>query len=229
MGMKNIKEAFGRNLREIRKSKNLTIESLSEKLEITPRQLAKIESGETFLTSETLCKISVVLDVSLKVLFDIDWYDKQMYYDDGKYIHPHFKVIKTNDKMRIKNLPALKGVKINKIIDEKLLIPFMLNYAKMSNITLYVECFTDKTRDKVAKIMPNGNIDFLITRDDLIKEAIMQSKDANYFYIIERIKRFALDKPKLEYLKTAIEALSDKKALIKLKAIISGIEISKRS
>ena len=67
--MKNIKEAFGSNLREIRKSKNLTIESLSEKLEITPRQLAKIESGETFLTSETLCKISVVLDVSLKVLF----------------------------------------------------------------------------------------------------------------------------------------------------------------
>ena len=40
------------------------------------------------------------------------------------------------------------------------------------------------------------------------------------------MKEFSTDKTKIEYIKTAMEALSNKKALEKLKTMIKGIEIS---
>jgi len=142
--MQNIKEAFGNNLRRIRKSKKLTVEKFSEMLGITPRQLSKIESGDTFFTAETLCKISVALDVNLQVLFDFDWHDRLMYYDNDKYIKPHFKAVMTNSHVELKSLPALKNFKINKSMPIDELTSFLMEFSKNNNMTIYVDCFKIK-------------------------------------------------------------------------------------
>lgn len=223
--MRNIKEAFGNNLRKIRKSKKLSIESFSEVLEITPRQLTKIESGETFFTSETLCKISVALDVSLQALFDFLWYDRLMYYDNGKYIKPHFKAVVTNSHVELKSLPALKRFKINKSMPIDKLTSFLMEFSRNNNMTIYVDCFKNKKRDKIVKYNPDDTFSVLIMTDD-IKEQENDLSDAHYYEIMENFKEFSADKRKVEYIKTALKALNDKKAREKLKLMIDVMDIS---
>lgn len=67
-----IKNGFGKRLKKIRKAKNLTQEKLAEKIGINLRQLARIEAGESFITSETLLKICNALDILPQTLFDFD-------------------------------------------------------------------------------------------------------------------------------------------------------------
>ncbi|MBR1753716.1 helix-turn-helix transcriptional regulator [bacterium] len=76
--MLNLKKAFGQNLKLIRKSKDLTQEKLSEMIDIYPRQLSKIETGEHFPTSKTLEKICVALGITPKELFDFDLNDNKI-------------------------------------------------------------------------------------------------------------------------------------------------------
>lgn len=225
--MQNIKEAFGNNLRKIRKSKKLTVDIFSELLDITPRQLSKIESGETFLTAETLCKICVALDVSLQILFDFEWHDKLMYYDNGKYIKPHFKInVSENEKTaKIKSLPALQDFKINKILPEDQFSQFLTDFAQTRNKSIYVDFFIDKRRESVYKVTPAGKLHYLTDLGN-IQNIVTEPKDENYYYAMEKLNEFSIDKNKIEYIKTAIEALSSKKALEKLKAMINGLEIA---
>lgn len=105
--MKNFKEAFGSNLRNVRKSKNLTIEKFAEMLDVSPRQVTRIESGKNFPSAETLCKISTVLNVQLKNLFDIEWHDNLMYNASGKYIKPNIQIIVGTNKTLVKSLTPL--------------------------------------------------------------------------------------------------------------------------
>lgn len=224
--MQNIKEAFGSNIRKIRKSKKLTIEYFSEMLEITPRQLTKIESGETFVTAETLCKISVGLDVSLQALFDFEWYDNLMYYDNNKYIKPHFKAVIKNKIYELKSLPALKGFKINEKMPIGELTVFLLEFSKKNNMIIYIDFFDAKKRDKIVKYTPDGTFSFLVVSDE-IKTNNIDLKNELYYETLEKFNEFSKEEAKIEYIKTAMDALIDKKALEKLKSIIKGIELSK--
>ena len=67
-----IKRGFGEQLKVMRKIKGLTQESLAERIGINLRQLARIEAGESFVSSQTLYKICNVLEVSPMVLFNFD-------------------------------------------------------------------------------------------------------------------------------------------------------------
>lgn len=225
--MQNIKEAFGGNLRKIRKSKNLTIEKLSELIEITPRQLSKIESGETFFTAETLSKISITLNVTLQALFDFEWHDDLIYYDENKYIRHHFKVSCKDNFTVVKSLPALPHFKINQVVPRDQIASFLMDFSKNNNMTIYVEFFVDNKREQVFKVTPNGGV-LRLSIDTQINQAEDNIKDKNYYFVMEKLKEFSADKKKTNYLRTAIEALSNKRALEKLKAMIEGIEISKQ-
>lgn len=50
----NSKELFGENLKYFRKQNKITQEELSEKLNITPQHLSRIENGKSFVTAELL-------------------------------------------------------------------------------------------------------------------------------------------------------------------------------
>lgn len=67
-----IKKLFGQRLKEIRISKGLTQEALSEKIGIQPENYSRIENGISFPKPENLVKISTVLEVELLELFQFN-------------------------------------------------------------------------------------------------------------------------------------------------------------
>lgn len=67
----NSKEIFGENLRHFRKLNNLTQEELSEKLDITPAHLSRIENGKSFVTAELLDSLCMIFNISPATFFYI--------------------------------------------------------------------------------------------------------------------------------------------------------------
>ena len=65
----DVKVIFGENLKYCRKSHKLTQEELSEKLEITPTHLSRIENGKSFVTAELLDALCIIFDISPATLF----------------------------------------------------------------------------------------------------------------------------------------------------------------
>jgi len=65
----NIKENLGCKIKLYRKLRGISQEELAEKLDISQQTLSKIECGKSFLTSDTLEKISTVLNVNVYELF----------------------------------------------------------------------------------------------------------------------------------------------------------------
>ena len=65
----NIKQLLGSKIRDIRKKKNFSQEYFSELVEMNPRQIVRIENGESFPTVENLEKIAKALDTTIQELF----------------------------------------------------------------------------------------------------------------------------------------------------------------
>jgi len=63
---------FGKRLKEIRKSKNMTQECLAETIGLEPKQICRIENGACFTTFEKLQKIAETLDVEIYEFFKYD-------------------------------------------------------------------------------------------------------------------------------------------------------------
>ena len=66
--MKNYLKHMGENIRIARKSKNLTIETLSELVGISDSFLGTVERGESSISIETLVNLCEVLNVSADYL-----------------------------------------------------------------------------------------------------------------------------------------------------------------
>lgn len=63
---------IGKNIKKIRRFKNITQEEISEKLAITPQAYSRIESGETKLDTLRLQQIADILEISLQDIYDLD-------------------------------------------------------------------------------------------------------------------------------------------------------------
>ena len=70
--MSLLQEKFGARIKEIRRSKNLTQEVLSEMVGIDIPNLSNIERGKKFVSAVTLTKIAKALNVAEKELFDFE-------------------------------------------------------------------------------------------------------------------------------------------------------------
>ena len=68
--MSDLREKFGRRLRELRSSRGLTQEQLSEKAKLSVDFLSLIERGRNAPSFENLEAIARALDVSVADLFD---------------------------------------------------------------------------------------------------------------------------------------------------------------
>ena len=60
---------IGEQIRRIRKAKLLSQEVLSEKIGIDPKSLGRIEKGDYYPAIDTLMRLAVALDVSIKDFF----------------------------------------------------------------------------------------------------------------------------------------------------------------
>jgi len=70
--MSELRVKFGTHLRRLRRRKDFTQEQLAEATEISVEFLSNIERGINAPSFETLEKLSKVLDVPVKELFDFD-------------------------------------------------------------------------------------------------------------------------------------------------------------
>src|SRR5574344_1492139 len=68
--MQNLNSNFGKNLKLIRLTKNLTQEKLSELIEIDQRQLTMIETGNSFPSAKTIERRCAALNVPVSELFN---------------------------------------------------------------------------------------------------------------------------------------------------------------
>lgn len=97
--MINFRKAFGLNLKKIRKSKNITQEELSELVDIHPRQISKIETGDHFPSCKTLERLCCVLDIHPSELFDFQYSsgpeNSSANSPNNKEVHDIFERIKT--------------------------------------------------------------------------------------------------------------------------------------
>ena len=71
--MNNLKRAFGQKIKSLRKDKQITQDVFAGKIDLSPRQLIRIENGENFPSADTLAKISKALNTELKKIFDFIW------------------------------------------------------------------------------------------------------------------------------------------------------------
>ncbi len=68
--MKTIKEQLGERIKEIRRTKGLSQEKLSEKIGIDAKHLSRIEVGGSGPSLDTLAKLAKVLRVEVKEFFE---------------------------------------------------------------------------------------------------------------------------------------------------------------
>ena len=68
--MKTTKELLGARIKELRKAKRLSQDELSEKINIDPKHLSRIEVGKSYPSLDTLEKIAKALNVEIKDLFE---------------------------------------------------------------------------------------------------------------------------------------------------------------
>lgn len=223
--MKNFKEAFGFNLHNIRCKKKLTIEAFAEMLELSPRQITRIESGGNFPSAETICRICIALKIELKTLFDFEWFDELMYFSNGFYEKPQIKVIKDRQDTIVTSILPIRGqnIKLKENMPASEVMSFLINFSSTQKEKLIIEVFEKKQRTMLLRVTPDGTMEKFLSDEDL-KQKRLSNNDYNY--ILDKIKMFKNDKNKLEYIKTSIDALENKEALEKVKSILKGIELT---
>ena len=90
---------LGQRIKDLRKIKGLSQEIFAEKIGIATKTLSSIETGNAFMTSQTLEKILEILDITPNELFT---FPEQMTNDDMySYILKKLEFVK-NDKERLK-------------------------------------------------------------------------------------------------------------------------------
>lgn len=209
--MSTFKEAFGFNLKFIRKSKNLTQEKLCELIDLHTRQLSKIETGGHFPSCKTVEKLCTALEVSPRELFDFDFENEECMTGTDCY----FKAVKSGNTIYLQNNTD-KNVKKFSIED--------LNYTKMAkecNQQITVQHMENGKTLKVLAYHPSGVIEIL--RDFSDKEY-----EENMKFMLEKSKKVAKDKGYTNFIKTAFLALEDSKSLEQLELMIAGMKLSKK-
>lgn len=93
MGLKTI---LGKNIKQYRQLKGLSQEELAEALEVSQQTMSKIERGKNFLTSDTLEKLSLILNVNVYELFMFE--DEYSTNDIIKDIEKYLLLLKSNPK-----------------------------------------------------------------------------------------------------------------------------------
>lgn len=212
--MKTIQKCFGERLKVLRKINNFTQEKLAELIGINLRQLARIESGESFITADTLYNICRVLAISPKLLFDFEVYDETLMTGSGNKVH--FEVIKNGNLISLinksQNFELNSDNYDNPEFDNK-----MLKIAHNTQKEIIVEEFRNGTSYQTKIYKPDGSIEITAKNNE----------DENFRALLDNINTIKNDKNKIEYLNLAYKSLNDKDSLNKLKTMIKGIELTK--
>ncbi len=108
-------ESFAEQIKRLRKEKNFTLKTASEKLKIDPAILSKIENGKRIATKETVKKLAKYYKVNEKDLL-IAWLSDKLIYEseDESLALEAFKI--AEEKIAYRRSPPLSREKIIRII-----------------------------------------------------------------------------------------------------------------
>ena len=211
--MISFKEAFGKNLKDVRKSKGITQESLAEMVGIHPRQVSKIETGEHFPNSTTLENICIALSISPKELFNFEL--KEFTQETGTGSRYTYKAVIEGNVIYIDNNNFRKQ-KIEKINSKTDVDIKMINLAKKIGQPITVEYFNNNQNYKTIEYYPNGT--YKILKDN---------KEEETEILLKQIENLIKIKGKENYFKLAGKALENNQDLEKLEFLLSGIKMER--
>lgn len=211
--MISFKEAFGKNLKDVRKSKGITQESLAEMVGIHPRQVSKIETGEHFPNSTTLENICIALSISPKELFNFEL--KEFTQETGTGSRYTYKAVIEGNVIYIDNNNFRKQ-KIEKINSKTDVDIKMINLAKKIGQPITVEYFNNNQNYKTIEYYPNGT--YKILKDN---------KEEETEILLKQIENLIKIKGKESYFKLAVKALENNQDLEKLEFLLSGIKMER--
>ena len=102
----NARYLLGEKVKRLRKMRGFTQEQFAEMIDITPRNLCRIETGENFVTSDTLDKIINALNIPADILFSYEHLkgEKEILAD----IYTYIDKIKTQPKQLEKTYRLLR-------------------------------------------------------------------------------------------------------------------------
>lgn len=210
-----IKKKFGEQLKTLRKLANLTQEQLSENIGINLRQLARIEAGESFVSSDTLYNICKVLNISPKSLFDFYLQEEVLKSGTGDCVYLNFikkdNVIKLAfDEKDKKNNAEPSDLAVEQSFDAR-----MVAMAKRLQKPIFVSEYIDNIEVSTKKYLIDGEI----------KIVNRVQENSLFISLKNKINNLANNKKKLEYMNLAYDSLSNKESLNELKILIKGIEL----
>lgn len=221
---RKLKEGFGLRIKELRKAKGFTQEKLAEKLDITPRQLTRIETGDNFPSPETLAKFSYVLNVDLSSLFTFEWDKEYTVYTTGTDDKPVFEVEERNGVIdfisRLKNSKNKSEVEFPTEVKVENSDESMLIIAKNNNKPFTIQFNgNDGELSCIKTFYPDGRIDILMSKDKVENEKLYKS-------ITSMVHKISDSKRKLMFVKMAVEALDSKEKLTEFKIFLDGMELA---
>lgn len=94
----NLKQLFGKKVREYRDLKGITQENLCEKINITPQTLSGIENGHTFPSYKVLTGIISALEIKPELLFT---YDKRNDIAEFQVLITEYKKLNNKQKQNV--------------------------------------------------------------------------------------------------------------------------------
>lgn len=209
--MSTFKEAFGFNLKFLRKAKNMTQEKLCELIDLHTRQLSKIETGGHFPSCKTIEKLCSSLEVSPRELFDFDFECEECINGTDGY----YKAVKSGNMIYLQDAEN-KNMRKFSVED--------INYTKLAKDCKRPVTVKHIENGKTAKILtyhPDGVVEIL--RDFSDKEY-----EENMKFILEKSKKIARDKEFTNFIKTAFLALEDSNSLDQLELMITGMKLAKK-
>lgn len=210
----NFKEAFGKNLKQIRKSKNITQETLAEMIGIHPRQVSKIETGEHFPNSTTLENICVALSISPRELFNFNL--QEIMEETGTGDKYTYKAVIEGNVVYLDNNNFRKQ-KIEKINSANDIDSKMINMAKKTQKPITVQYYNDNENYKSIEYYPDGS--YKILKDN---------KAAESDILLNEIGQIIKNKGMLDYFTLATKALDNNNDLEKLEFLLSGMKMGRR-
>ena len=217
--MSYLKKAFGYNLRLLRKSRNLTQEKLAEMVNLNQRQLTRIETGLSFVSSDVLEKLVIALNVDIKDLFAFEL-KESLLEKTGTDNTLSYKIYSENNVIHIQKCDkeSFKKDSDNNIVNES---PdkYLSEVSKKINKPITAQYMKDGIIDKTYIYNPDGSVNFIQTN-------YQKPNFENIEKILNKLKKIADNENKINYINLAIDSLNDKKALNELKMLIKGIELT---
>lgn len=214
--MINFKQAFGKSLKQIRKSKNITQEVLAEMIGIHPRQVSKIETGEHFPNSSTLENICVALSVAPRDLFNFDL--QEIVSETGTGDEYTYKAFVEGNVVYLDNNNFRKQ-KIEKVNSSNGFDAKMLNLARKMQRPITVQYYNNyKENYKNIEYHPDGTYKILKTHEDIDFKGLTD----------DILKVMKSDNKMFAYFKLALNALRNNEDLEKLELMLSGIKMGRK-